>query len=802
MKRGTAPTGNRPIVTADAQPTYILNLKPVADSDGTVLETAGVPTSYSCTGWTPLTLDGDNLIVNNGRLLGVLDINATDSAPTVICTLPSVPRTAFVCGDELIVSTPSGIWLIDRHVNDGTTTYSSLGRPGVLPPFAFVAADGGLVSTDIDECTTTAVGDKCLEAYTTLARQACDYGAFLQPVMVRCRMYDSKNRLMGITPPVAVMGNGGSPLSSPWTFDVKSRQDGVTILDGRTVTANPYFLVFKVTDIPTDGWARRVALAEIQVSPQFHPVSYNGTARVAVDRASVNGQPLHARVILAGSASGLSASSPTAAASNLKAVAAHADGLFTTIAVIRNPFAASKEAVIMNPGVYDPDDEIAELRKGLRKKIANVSAVDARLSHGFTLCPGLTAVGAGRLALADLSITRRPAPSPMTWAISVGDRRWTARVRIDYANGDVIVTDHEGSGQPLALSPFISIEEPDAVRMTISMKVDGEESGRSLTLPLVPDTSGRFSVYTAASPLPLDISGEYIELDLGDQQITPLELPGTIAVTNLYNPLAVKASLDVGAQITALSPARTAGGSWDFGRGRFCTFTDRGIHMVCTSTDSSRLSASLADSHSVGSRACVADAGDCIYALADGGVLLRLSGARPEVICTGLNGLSCLGWSLKDHEILLADLDDNECMHILVRQKNTRYWTPLVFSGGWLSLGGRVFCSTAGSILNLSDTVKTDDTQIHWTARIMPRDSARRHYGCVRWPMKASRFNGTVTLNRAWLADAVTQPAAMARLKIDGCIKSPINLPVYGHDAIDLVLDIQATVSPDFHLGQ
>lgn len=797
-QHGKSAPGSAPqvLTPAAASARHVLNLRPAAGSDGTVLVPAGVPVAvHSGGGWRPLLIDAGTLLLANGRKLRAVSAGtATD-----LCSLPADARGAFVSGDMLVVSTDRGAYLLDRTEDAaGTVTYSAVGIAGALPACSITAVGAGFVEADIDACNTDNVGELCVQAYNELNAKAAAAGAYLQPVMARCRMYDSRGRLLGTTEPVAVMLPEGPQLSGAWTFKVTARKEEVTELDSSVVTAHPYSLVLTVSDTPDNAWARRVSHVEVQVSPQFHTMGA-GAARVTVDRTPGSDGHYRVRVVLPGADSGVSATAPVASAWNIEGAAARADALFSTVAVLRGLFDRPGTVSIPAPAAMDAVAEGTALRTALRKGVPTVTPVHARMQAVGTVIARNYATAAGRIAHAGIDVVRPAAPNPVMWATSLGANRWWGDVRIDYANGDVTVDSFSGSNEPVAISPFVSVPAPDAVRLTISIHVHGEEHGQSLTLPLTPDATGAHSVFTAPTPVPMTLAGGDLELDPGEHHVTALSLPTTVAVSTADNPLAVTALLDCGARINTVGAAHTAGGAWDFGRARFWLFTSAGMMVACTNAQTTRLSSTQAYTDIVRSPKCVADAGDCLYVLTANAHILRLQGARATFVTAADAASDRLGWLATDGELVVASTDDNEARHLCTRLGNVSYWTELVTAGSWLSAAGHVYCGSGDDLVDLAETAVAATTAVHWQGVVTA--NTRQRLDFVKWPVKATRFNGTLAILRRWLTDTAPANLVMARLTVNGIVRTPITCPVRGVGTYDAVLDLQANVSPDFALS-
>jgi hypothetical protein len=64
--------------------------------------------------------------------------------------------------------------------------------------------------------------------------------------------------------------------------------------------------------------------------------------------------------------------------------------------------------------------------------------------------------------------------------------------------------------------------------------------------------------------------------------------------------------------------------------------------------------------------------------------------------------------------------------------------------------------------------------------------------------LKASDFNGRLSVARAWLTGIAPSPQTISCLTVSGAIKSPIVCRMHGHRSIDLQLTVEGSVSRDF----
>lgn len=771
------------------------NLRPARHTgDATVLQVAGAPLMLAGTaGWTPVCRDGNILIVKRGHDVGLTAADGSQAQVTVLASLGSDVLTAAVITGRLYVTTCRGIVTFVRGHDGG---WRNIGPCPAVPSVTVMAQPSTFVQTTLAGLTTTTVGAACRRAYCDLDAAARTGGAMLQPVLAAVRLLDADGNALFTTDPVLVTTVSGPQLATPWIFNSPSTDaDEQVILDDRQVSAQPYTLAvaFDDSSLP-QGWKELVATAKVLVSPQFHPDT-EGECRVDVGRQDSGARQV--RVTMPGSQYALSPTRPEASRQVLAAVADRFDDLATLAAVIHNPFADC--AVTHTVDYVDnstPAESYARIRAALRKSCRRLSPVASVLSRPGTMTAGHVAVSAANVAWGDVRLVHAPAPSPAVWSCSLGDRRWEATVRVDFSNGDCVVTHHSGGRNPLAFSPYVSYPEYGAVRLTVLLSVDGVAN--SIVFPLQPDGTGRSSVWMSDTPLPVTVDAEPVVIDDGDSLNEPRPL-AAVVVSAATCPLTVTGHCRLPDTVTALMPARSSGSAWEFGRSRFWLFTDRAITMLNVSA-AGQLSVTDSDSRHVRGRQCVADAGNCLYALADG-VVLKLDGWRPQVVATAVAG-DALGYIEADNELVTGHADDNVLTHYCLDHDWASYTTDLTLadSTSWLATDGTAYAVTAGGIVSLADTAPLTQTPVRWTA-VMTRGE-RRQLTALLWNVKGAAVKGTLDVRRRWLTDLQPVPATVGRLAVNGCLRAPLRMPLFGHPARDLTVDLQAVVSPDFALSQ
>lgn len=760
------------------------NLRPVTGSDGDVLCAVGSPRVIADSSWSPLGLANGSLLVHNGTTIGYV----ANGSVTVIATLPAPPTCVHTSQRYATIMTAAGQYLL-RCNDDGTFT-----ALGTMPHFGGIAVTAQYVDTyssTIESCNIANVTSAVCTAYREIVEGAQLGGAFVQPVVARCRLLDSDGNVLHTTPPVAVMLPGGAPLITAWRF---GSDDGGTTVRSETVSADAYRLRVTVANTIPAEWQKIVQTLEVLVTPQFHPIDFAGTATIDLGRASSTDK--YVRVTLPGAERGLSPIRPIQSAELLKRAVERFDTIAECVARIANPFAGGVDKVLSISTLTDVSTAANNMTAALATSApAQVSTPLARMltPHSFTAngvawC-GDTAVWTN---VKPLRFGGYPAAA---YAATFESKAYTGYTTVTFANGERVVTPISGDCAPLTLSPLIAYPSAEAASITIAIKVDGETTMRTFSADLTADASGRFAIYTSPTFAPIAMTAAAVT-SAPTAVSADLSMPGYVAVTTGNTIPAVTAVASVGNSITTVIAARSGSSAWEYKRTRIYAFCTDGIKLLTVSAAKSECAVNLLDCRVIANAHCAADGGNVVYALADNEVL-QVSANAVKTIARNADGdriarLSAYG------EIVIANTADNHATHYCLNYGNGAYTTTLAATGAWLAANGTAYAATADGLLDLAQRNDANNVDVRWTAVREANSRARRLPSSVCWQLKASAFAGTLSVERAWLTQSAPAPQTVARLTVNGAIASPIKCRLHGHAAIDLTLDMQATVSSDF----
>lgn len=764
------------------------NLRPVAGSGATVLEVATLPRVLASADCRPLATDGPFLLVSRGCDLLCIDTASANPQPELICTLPSEPSCALTGTDVCLVMTGRGPFRLDR-ASDGR-----LVPAGLMPPFPAVtisAEECGTFQTTVSACPVADVGSACVRAYLDLAADAAAAGAMIQPVMARCRLLDARGNLLHLYPETLVSLPGGSQLLAPFVFTAADGADSVRAL---AVSVRAWRLRVDVAESLPAPWCDIASRLEVEVSPQFHPLDPVGFARVdAVSQSEI-------RVSLPGRERGLSSSLPASSVALVRRCAARFGRVALTAAVIRHPFRTPFSHTFTPPSRGSVEKEIAFFADALAETLTVIPADTALMAVPNSFTASALASDNGAVLWANVRPVRFSGHSPACFAAATGGRRWTGRLKTEFADGACTVARVEGSDNPLRLSPLLSHPSPDAVRMTLSVLADGDTVPRGLSVPLTPDASGSSSLYVSPALKPLDLEEGIDEIDDGDACANPSPRSGLVAVCPADAPWSLRSVCRVSSGLKCLLPARPDRYWQNLARPAFYAFGADGIRLVSISPDLKTISSALIDAHPVHTPMCVADIGDAVAVLSRGH-LFRLSRTSLTLLAPD-TGADRVAWLPDDREIVTASADDSEARHFpLGLDGHASYTTDLTPApDGWLSTPRGAYAVTADGLLDLGCRFRSDNTLVRWQASFTPALGLRTLPASVTWMIKASRVRGTLSALREWLNPNCPAPAVISRYTLDGEVRSPLRQPLSGHPLIDLRLAASLTVSPDFSL--
>lgn len=761
-----------------------LNLKPKHDTTADVLCVVGKPKVIAEEKWEPLATVGEALLVHNERYLAC----AVDGEVTDICILPSLPRCVHVVQPYVEVMTGDGVYLL-RQAEDG-----SFVDIGLVPDFGSIAVTAepvGTYESTIDSCKIEAVGTAMLAAYREIVEEARVAGAYVQPVIVRCKLLDSVGNVLHTTPPIAVMLDDGAQLTSAWKF---GSDDGGSTVRSETVSAQGYRLRVTIDASIASEWKNLIQRLEVEATPQFHPVDFSGSARVDMGRASSTDK--YIRVTLPGVERGISQTRPIAAAEVMKRAVERFDDIASTVAYINNPYIDSVDKTLTLAAPIDVADEADDLASALAK--ATTESVSTELSrllipHRFTAD---AVAGAGdSVVWANAKPIRFGGYNVGVYAASYESKHYTGFIRVEFVTGERVVTHISGDHAPITVGPLIVYPSAEAVSMTMAVQVDGESTMRTLSVALTPDVTGRYAMYISPTMVP-------VKLENGAKIAAPASIDvdisaaGSVVVTtNAIVPQAKSVSR-VSGEVLSVLAARTGSSAWEYKRSRYYVFGNDGIKLLTVNSALSECAVNLLDRRCIDNKHCAVDGGNVVYALCDGG-LIQLSSSSVKSIAHDVVG-DRLAWIASDNEIVVGNTDDNVATHYCLQYDNSRYTSTFIARGGWCAESGKAYAVTEEGLVSLSERTAAKETSVQWQAMCVANKGKRDLPRYVKWMVKASAFTGQLKVDRAWLTSTAPTPTTISGLNVSGAIKSPIRCYLHGHNAIDMQLVIAAKVSSDF----
>lgn len=771
--------------------TDCLNLRPRTGGDADVLVPAGVPRVVAAGRYKPVAADGNVLVVTEGVNLYTVRTDAVDAEPEFVAALPSAPLCAVATADGMTVMTDAGPVALYRKEGG----MECAGAAVVWPAVTVRAVPAGKISVEIASDTFNALARTSVDAYRQLADAANGTGRFMQPVVARCRFADSTGSTLHVTPPVAVMLPAGAQLVDALRTDMASGATGDNpVAQAMTVYADTYRIEVRVDGTVPASVRGRVASMTVEVTDDIHPCDMKGTATVTHNRRAGADEAV---ITLPRNGRGVGISGSASAQRLLRSAVAHFDELSTVAQVIPYPFLDSAGLYVVSapavPDVADAaDSQYAVLRRTARA--ADTTAARLTVPHGFTAkCAasngGWTAWG---------NVTRLPYAgySVADFAASVEPGRpWSGCVRVDFADGTAVGREISGSDFPLTVSPLLTYPDAGAVRLTVAWHGDGDGVSYGFSVALTPDPSRVCAVSVNNTQRPWTAAQvDAMPVVPGSQ--ARIAMPVYVAFADADNPRNVRGAHRLPSTPVRVCAAHGSGGAWDFGRTRFYVIGAESMRLATLSADARRLSVTLLSARGVASPSAVVDAGKSVLALC-GQTLVRLDGAAVREL-PGVYRGDLLGYDSARGEILVGNTDDNEVRVVRADGDLSGYALSLTPTGAWSAGGGRVFAVAENGLCELTDCRPADTLPVRWQAWITPDGGRRAVIRRVTWMLKASHLSGSLAVERAWLTGTAPAPALIARMEVDGAVRSPLTVPAVSRAAVDIRLDMQASVSADF----
>lgn len=771
------------------------NLRPVATDCGTSLSPVGNPDVVASIPSSATLLityrhsDGCRTLfyADGSRLLALVG----DDDPIEIATLPSAPLCAAAGRDCIAISTHLGSYFVNYE--DGA--WMPTGLIAGIPHIFFTATELREFSASTDALTLSGsysrwsgaldsadremITADLLSLYSQVAADANAAGYFIQPVVVRYRLFDAEGAVLYTSSPVMVSPDGFQAID-PITAEVTDR----AVIEPYSLSVRGYRLRLSVDSLLESEWASRVASMQISISPQLHAVDYSAAADYRLQAATAGDTIL---LYLPGTSQGL-ISSADSRRDMVRAAVEHIDTEPRRI-VVAYPFVGGINGVepIRPISSLSPRQDAAQLRKALA---AAPEVVPVPPLFSFRQAH---AVG-DMLIYGDILMHRR-SPHPLSeFTASYESAPWRGCVAVTMADGSEQVV---WSGQaldyaPLSLSPLLTYPSADARSLYVSiLYADGTH--RVATFPLTPSSVADMACYIdpTLAPIELPISQEsyYVPAATAAAKV----YRGRVMAASITTPVIPFASIDATpGTVTAITSAVRSSSSWDFGRAHLYLFSTAGIYSLAVTRARALASCQLLDRRPVLSSQAVTSTPDGVIVIA-GSDLVRVSASRVATLLRGVDYHAVCYNSAFD-ELLCIPSDGS----LLVRRLDTDYCyrrsiVPLRFYDD-----AKAHCLTAdGSLLDMSTEQPAATVDIAWSHRRCLASSPRR---VGRVVLASWRLYGTgVDLRLSLRGDRGGNTSlALATLDVAGEVNASVPARVIAPPRSHITATIAGTVSSDF----
>lgn len=583
-------------------------------------------------------------------------------------------------------------------------------------------------------------------AYRRLAARGRAAGGWIQPVVARVRLTDSRGVTRLLTRPVVLGTPGALSLTARMELADKSCE-----LSGSSLTAT----AFRIRVAWPHGAPEGVT-ARLEVSTELHPVDYDGVSETRCSRDGANAALVE--ISLPGTRLG---QNPAAvAAGRVESVA----GSFRVVGSTR-PSAAGT--------LFSNVAEGAAVNEGSPE---HFSAGCVAVNGDAVVWGNLTRLAEGGPTLPELTRTYKAG----------GCTGW---VRVKMADGSSRVTTCVlPSVTPLTLSPLVSVADARAVEITVAA------AGRSVTLPLRASADASAAIYVAPDLAEVELTDDPSSAILPAENPRHTPQPATAITASAADPFRPTARIGLAeGRITAVSEASRSRSSWDFGRLHFYLLTTAGIHALALSADRRRLNAALLSGMSACGAMAMRESG--LICVADES-LLCVSGSGVKILERGC-GAVMAGYDAARGELWLADEEGN----VTVREATGRTYRRTLRVTALMSSGGNLFMRDADGAVRRAgagseETVPSSGIEIlrqeeflHGPARV----------NRVEWNIFASHLSGTLSVD----GDGGAGPAGMERwltLYVNGALNSPLQSPVTAPPRRNITLTTSARVTADARL--
>lgn len=716
-----------------------------------------------------------------------------DSAekPTELTILPSEPLCATACGDKVIIMVEEGAYYVD--ICNGKWTARGL-RPEF--PAITIRADsyrefiattesrtltgsyphwsGKLSDKDVASLT-----DDALNAYSRAADEARATGCFIQPVLARYRLRDSRGEILYESPVVMVSANGfqGCEVIEP---EVTDR----SVIAGYAIALKGFRLHLSCEQECNPLWAHHVASMELLISPQMHPVDFS----TQIDYRCQDGTTTDSlRISLPGTSAG-NVAATEARADLVTATARRLESCARTI-IISYPFPGGIASTkpIHPSSSLSPSQEANALKAILEKKAASTCF---GIRHPIFSSKAVHAVG-DTIVWGDISIMRHPGHPIHAFAAETSESSWRGCIAVTMSDGSERVVWH-GNGSnfaPTKLSPLLSYPSGDARSMTISLLL-ADGLTRKASFELTPSTSGDTAYYLDPSLAPIELPIVDTDYYVPASVSTVRRYAGMVLASAVETPLSPFASLDASqGAITAITSAVRSSSSWDFGRAHLYLFSTAGIYALAVTRSRSLASCQMLDCRPVVGADAVTVMPTGVAAIA-GRDVVRISASRVETLLRNTD-YRAIGYNSAFDELLCLHTDST--LH--VRNLSSGYLYTRDIAPTTFYNDGELHAVCSDRLLDMSSESPAESVDIEWQHRFM-LDNGIKHISGIAWRLFATDTSLTMSLKGDRGGNT---PLPLLSLTAKGMVNAPIASRVIAPPRRYLTLRLAGTVSYDFY---
>lgn len=723
-----------------------------------------------------------------GRDGDFADIGRVDGA--VSCALAR--REGF------LVATPRGMVRVDYDEEAGVWHVAD--RIPEPPPVAVRALGCGSVWEATGAVTLRHVGQSAgsysvpdselksftgvvLESYDRLVAATSEAGLWIQPVLVRYRIYSDSGELLYTSAPVLVAPyrwQCREPMVSGFTY-----ADSTLSVPSMRIEAETFRVEVVLPDDDGFGlWSSVAARIEVSVSPQFHPVDFDGMVSCRFSRV---GSPQAAvSVLMPG------ADRPQSYYSRIIPKAIDC-GESIEIAALRidAPFSAGVHTVICSAGATASSQSAILGRQIASRAYPVASSVwEFMTPHSFTaaaVCADGDAVVWG-----DVTPIYSAGYSITEMASGFYDTAWKAVVRVTMRTGDTVTGSFGGyTDMPASLGPMVSYPHSQAVNMEVYVtdSVSGRVRRASLPLQSLPGAGMAVWIGDSLDSVALE------EWSGAVPEVSPLygrRHTGLLMSASLDAPLQPVSSLRCShSPVAALLPACGSRSSWNSSRGRIYAFCADGVYNITLDSCRRLMSASCVDVRGVTSDRCVADTPIGTMMLS-GGSLVKLSGTRAVTLLDGLDAAG-LGWDYCRSRLWLLDRRGNTDLYNPDSGSMCRVLTP-VCAETVHSVGTKLIFDTGTCVLEPCD-VTEEVRPVAWQGNVAVH--GRLRVAAVEIGVTASYFSGHMRVT-GHNGDYALGGAVLMSAAVEGVLQSPVAARIIAPVMRYVAVEVSGETSGDF----